>query len=214
MYVCVYMYIYVVVVSISIIINIIIIIIPVVGVFAIVVVVVIIIITCLIIIILIISFSPEQALSPAEGIREGNGVRLPVERLEAFAEQFHAAVSVVVGFAPQLLQLLPDDEEAVQVAVVQEEDGVVGAVLQGGHGVLVAAAHQVVDVVVSHLELHLHRLVHRISIDEGKTRWRKGEVGKFSKMDKICLWWAAHQVVDVVVSHLELHLHGLFTGEV
>jgi hypothetical protein len=38
---------------------------------------------------------------------------------------------------------------------MEEEDGVVGGVLERGHRVVMATAHQVVNVVVGHLELHL-----------------------------------------------------------
>jgi hypothetical protein len=46
---------------------------------------------------------------------------------------------------------------------MEEEDGVVGGILQRGHRVVMATTHQVVDVVVGHLELHL-------AITTGKNR--------------------------------------------
>ena len=98
---------------------------------------------------------PEQVLAVTEGPGELNGVRVPVEGFQVLPEELHAAVGVVVGLASLLLQLLPDDEEPVHVGVVQEEDGIVGGVLQRGHGVQVAPSHQVVDVVVGHLVLNL-----------------------------------------------------------
>ena len=91
----------------------------------------------------------------AVGLGELDGIGVPVEGFEVLSEELHAAVGVVVGLASLLLQLLPDDEEPVHVGVVQEEDGVVGGVLQCGHGVQVAPSHQVVDVVVGYLELNL-----------------------------------------------------------
>ena len=50
---------------------------------------------------------------------------------------------------------LPDGELPVDVAVVDEEDGVVGGVLQCGHAIGAGAADPGVDGVVRHLKLHL-----------------------------------------------------------
>ena len=98
---------------------------------------------------------PEKVLGMTEGFGELDGVGVPVEGMQTLPEELDTAVSMIVGFAALLLQLLPDDEEPVHVGVVQEKDGVVGGVLQCGHGVQVAPSHQVVDVVVGHLILNL-----------------------------------------------------------
>lgn len=98
---------------------------------------------------------PEQVLGVTESSGKVDGVGVPFEGLQILPEELDTAVSVVVGLAALLLQLLPDDEKPVHVGVVKEEDGVVGCVLQCGHGVHVAPSHQIVDVVVGHLELNL-----------------------------------------------------------
>ena len=100
---------------------------------------------------------PEKVLGMTEGFGELDGVGVPVEGMQTLPEELDTAVSMIVGFAALLLQLLPDDEEPVHVGVVQEKDGVVGGVLQCGHGVQVAPSNQEMDMVVGYLELNLFR---------------------------------------------------------
>ena len=77
----------------------------------------------------------EGVLACSILLGDGDGVAVPAEGRHPVFEEVHVAVGVVGRFVSQLLQLLPDDQQSVDVRVVQEEDGVVRRVLQRRHGI-------------------------------------------------------------------------------
>ena len=105
-----------------------------------------------------------QVLVVEDGLRDGVGASshvfvevFPIEGEQFLLHVVDGAVRSVVGQSALLLQLLPDGPDLVHEGVVHEEDGVVGGVLQRGHGVLLSSANQVVHGVVGHLELNLNQ---------------------------------------------------------
>ena len=106
----------------------------------------------------------EDGLSDGVGARAFvRVVRFPVEGVQRLLHVIDGTVRSVVGQSTLLLQLLPDGPDLVHERVVHEEDGVVGGVVQRGHGVFLSPSDQEVHGVVGHLELNLNEHVIKCS---------------------------------------------------
>lgn len=80
---------------------------------------------------------------------------LEAERFHRFGHVVDGTIGSVVSQVSSLLKLLPNDPDLVCERVMEEEDGIISRILQGGQRVILMSPDKEVQRVVHDLELDL-----------------------------------------------------------